>query len=115
VGEHVLGQLEPQSIRMSTAFGGGIGGSRQELCGALSGGVMVIGGLHGRTDPSQDDQLCYDLAKQYQEAFLAEFDCSQCAPIRERYQKPDGSHGCDQVVERAARILLNLLAKEAER
>ena len=109
MGEHLLGQLEPQSIRMSTAFGGGIGGSRQELCGALSGGVMVIGALHGRTDPSQDDRFCYSLAKQYQEAFLAEFACSQCGPIREGYQKPDGSHGCHLVVERAARTLLKLL------
>ena len=109
VGEHVLGHLESQSIRMANAFGGGVGGTRQELCGALSGGVMAIGGLHGRTDASQDDQRSYDLAKQYREAFLAEFGYTQCEPIREKFQKPDGSHGCDQVVERAARILLGIL------
>jgi C_GCAxxG_C_C family probable redox protein len=111
VGEHMLGQLEPQSIRMATPFGGGIGGTREELCGAFSGGVMVIGGLYGRTERTQDDQRAYDLAKRYREAFLAEFDDLQCAPIRETYQKPDGSHGCDRVVERAARMLLNLLAE----
>lgn len=112
VGEHVLGHLEPQSIRMSNAFGGGIGGTRQELCGAFSGGVMIIGGLYGRTDPGQDDKHCYDLAKRYREAFLAEFGHTQCEPIRDLFQKPDGSHGCDQVVERAARILLHLLAEQ---
>ena len=111
VGGHVLGQLEPQSLRMATAFGGGIGGTRREGCGAFSGGVMAIGGLHGRTQASEDDQRAYDLAKQYQEAFLAEFGTTQCDPIRKRFQKPDGSHGCDQVVEWAARILLNMLAK----
>lgn len=109
VGEHVLGHLEPQSIRMANAFGGGVGGTRQELCGAFSGGVMVIGGLYGRTDSSQDDQRSCDLAKQYREAFLAEFGHTQCEPICEKFQKPDGSHGCDQVVERAARILLGIL------
>ncbi len=114
VGEHVLGHLEPQSIRMSTPFGGGIGGTRQELCGAFSGGVMVIGGLHGRTEVSQDDQRSYDLAKQYREAFLAEFGHTQCEPIRDMFLKPDGSHGCDQVVERAARILLGVLESRAE-
>jgi C_GCAxxG_C_C family probable redox protein len=94
---------------MSTAFGGGVGGTHQELCGALSGGIMVIGGLHGRTEADQDDERAYDLAKQYREAFLTEFGHTQCEPIRERFQKPDGSHGCDQVVERAARILLGIL------
>ena len=109
VGEHVLGQLEPQSIRMSTAFGGGVAGTRLEMCGALSGGILVISGLHGRTDVNQDDQHAYDLAKQYREAFLAEFGQTQCEPIRDTFLKPDGSHGCDQVVERAARILLGIL------
>lgn len=111
VGEHVLGHLEPQSIRMSTAFGGGVAGTRLEMCGALSGGIMVISGLHGRTDVNQDDQLAYDLAEQYREAFLAEFGHTQCEPIREMFQKPDGSHGCDQVVEQAARTLLGILGQ----
>ena len=111
MGEHMLGHLEPQSIRMSNPFGGGVGGTHQEICGAFSGGVMVIGGLHGRTDPSQDDEHSYDLAKQYYEAFLEEFGTAQCDPIRKRFQKPDGSHSCDQVVEWAARTLLNLLTE----
>ena len=109
VGGHVLGHLEPQSIRMSTPFGGGVGGTRQELCGALAGGLMVIGGLYGRTDASQDDERCYELAEQYREAFLAEFGHTQCEPIREAFAKPDGSHGCDVVVARVARILLGVL------
>jgi C_GCAxxG_C_C family probable redox protein len=109
VGEHKLGQLEPQAIRLATPFGGGVGGTRQELCGALSGGVMAIGALYGRTDSSQDDTRAYDLAKQYRKAFLAAFGHTQCEPIREAYAKPDGSHGCDKVVAIAARALLGVL------
>ena len=70
---------------------------------------MVIGALYGRTDANQDDTQSYELGKQYREAFLAEFDHTQCAPIREAFAKPDGSHGCDKVVERAARVLLRVL------
>ena len=110
VGEHKLGSLEPQSVRMSNPFGGGVGGTRQELCGALAGGLMVIGALYGRTDSSQDDTLSYERAKQFREAFLAAFGHTQCEPIREAYAKPDGSHGCDKVVEIAARALVGVLA-----
>ena len=111
VGEHKLGHLEPQSIRMSNPFGGGVGGTRQEMCGALAGGLMVVGALYGRTDAAQDDERSYELAKQYREAFLAEFGHTQCEPIREAFAKPDGSHGCDVVVERAARALLGVLGQ----
>ena len=109
MGEHKLGKLGPQSIRMATPFGGGVGGTREELCGALAGGVMVIGALYGRTNSSQSDEQAYALAKQFREAFLAAFDHTQCAPIREAYAKPDGSHGCDKVVAIAARALLGVL------
>jgi C_GCAxxG_C_C family probable redox protein len=109
VGEHKLGKLEPQAIRMANPFGGGVGGTREELCGALAGGLMVIGAIYGRTDSSQDDAQSYELAKQYREAFLAEFGTTQCAPIRDAFVKPDGSHGCDVVVARSARALLGVL------
>jgi C_GCAxxG_C_C family probable redox protein len=111
VGEHKLGVLEPQSIRMATPFGGGVGGTHQELCGALAGSLMVIGALYGRTDSSQDDSQAYELAEQVREVFLAEFGHTQCDPIREAFAKPDGSHGCDVVVERAARVLLDVLER----
>ena len=44
VGGHVLGDLEPQCVRMATGFGGGVGGTHQEMCGALSGGVLAEAG-----------------------------------------------------------------------
>ena len=109
VGEHKLGQLDPQSIRMSTPFGGGVGGTRQELCGALAGGLMVIGALYGRTDAGQDDTQSYERAKQFREAFLAELGHTQCAPIREAFAQPDGSHGCGQVIKIATRALVGVL------
>jgi C_GCAxxG_C_C family probable redox protein len=94
---------------MSNPFGGGVGGTRQELCGALAGGLMVIGALYGRTEASQDDTQSYELAKQFREAFLTELGHTQCEPIRDAFAKPDGSHGCDQVVAIASRLLLGVL------
>ena len=41
VGEHVLDNLEPRCARMATGLAGGVGDTQQEMCGALSGGVLV--------------------------------------------------------------------------
>jgi C_GCAxxG_C_C family probable redox protein len=111
VGEAVLGQLHPQSVRMATGLGGGLGGTHQEMCGALSGGVLVIGGLLGRQNLEQDDEPAYILAARYRERFLAELGDTQCAPLRERVQAPGGLESCAEIVERAAAILLELLAR----
>ena len=47
--------LEPDfAKRMSCGFGGGVGRQR-EVCGAVSGMVMVLDMLYGYTDPGPGD------------------------------------------------------------
>ena len=109
VGGHLLDELEPRSVRMATGFAGGVGDAQQELCGALSGGVMVIGGLHGRSSLEEDDSQALALATSYRERFLAQLHETRCAPLHKRVHAPDGLGSCAAVVEGAARILLELL------
>ena len=109
VGEHTMNEWDPQYVRMATAFGGGVGGTREELCGALSGGVMVVSGLYGRVTSQEDDDQAYELATRYRRQFLAEFGNAQCAPLRKGVEAPGGLDSCAQLVERAARVLLSVL------
>jgi C_GCAxxG_C_C family probable redox protein len=113
VGEHVFGAMEPDWVRMTSGLAGGVGGTREEMCGALSAGVMVIGGLYGRSSSDEDDELAYSLAERYRERFVQEWGTTQCAPLREAVESPDGLGSCAALVERAAMMLLTLL-DEAE-
>ena len=110
VGGHVLGDLEPQCARMATGFAGGVGDTQQEMCGALSGGVLVIGGLLGRESLSESDRPALTLATRYRERFLEELGATQCARLREMVYAPGGPGSCAPLVEKAATILLQLLA-----
>ena len=94
---------------MATGLAGGVGSTHQELCGALSAGVMVIGGRYGRADLAQDDQLALALAARYRERFLAELGSTLCDPLRHRVKAPGGLGSCARLVERAAFILLDQL------
>jgi C_GCAxxG_C_C family probable redox protein len=115
VGEHVLGDLSSECARMATGFAGGMGDTQQEMCGALSGGVLVIGGLLGRKGLGESDRPALTLATRYRRRFLAEFGDTQCARLRETVvYVPGGLGSCAVLVERAATILLELLV-EAER
>lgn len=109
VGEHLLGRLEPQAARMATGLGGGVGGTHQELCGALSGGVLVIGALHGRHRLPASDEPAYSLAARYRERFLAELGATQCEQIRTWVEAPGGPGSCAPLVEKAALFLLDIL------
>ncbi|MFN2166242.1 MAG: C-GCAxxG-C-C family protein [Anaerolineae bacterium] len=109
VGEHLLGHLEPQAAGMATGLAGGLGGTYQEMCGALSGGVLVIGALYGRHRLPASDEPAYSLAARYRKRFLAEFGATQCAQIRSQVEAPGGPDSCAEVVEKAALLLLDLL------
>jgi C_GCAxxG_C_C family probable redox protein len=111
VGGHLFEELDSRTLKIASVFAGGVAGTREELCGALSGGVMVIGALHGRSTLSEDEEQARQLAAQYRERFLAEFGSTRCADVRERVLLPDGSADCAMVGERAASILLKLLGE----
>jgi len=111
VGGHVLRELDPCLVRMATGFAGGVGDTQQEMCGALSAGVMLIGALHGRTRPGEDDQPALRLATRYRQRFAAEFGTTCCGPLYRQVHAPGGLGSCKYVVEQAALILLALLGE----
>jgi C_GCAxxG_C_C family probable redox protein len=111
VGGHVLGNLDSRSVRMATGFAGGLGDTQQEMCGALSAGVMLIGALHGRNSLGEDDWPALRLATRYRERFAVELGTTRCGPLYERVHAPGGFGSCALVVNRAALILLELLAE----
>ena len=66
--------LDPKlAAKLSSPFGGGMGRQR-EVCGAVSGMLMVAGILYGYADPSEEDaakkahyQLVQDLCARFRE------------------------------------------------
>ena len=109
VGEHVLGDVDDRTLRMTTGFSGGVGVAYRDLCGALSAGIMIIGALHGRTEPEEDDALCLELATEYRDRFADELGSVYCPELRAEKYGSQGEEPCSMLVERAARIFLELL------
>jgi len=109
VGGHVLGGAEQQLVRLTTGLSGGLGSTKQEMCGALSSGVLLIGALFGRNHVGEDDQLALELAARYRERFLAELGTTHCQSLYDEVHSASGLGSCAMVVERAARILVEVL------
>jgi len=112
VGGHYLGKVSEQALRISTPFAGGIGGTNEGLCGALSGGLMVIGAMHGRVDHHTNDERCAKLAQEYRERFLAYFSHTRCADLKQDWIGKKGHGSCAELVAQAAGILIDILEEK---
>jgi C_GCAxxG_C_C family probable redox protein len=109
VGEHLLSEFQARYVCMATPFGGGVGGTHEELCGAFTSGLMVIGARRGRAVVQEDDRAAYALAVEYRRWFAERWGTLTCGPIRDWAKGATGPGGCGPVVAEAARILLDLL------
>ena len=122
----LYGYTEEQALRMSAAFGGGIGRMRQ-TCGAACGMFLLAGLDQGavRGDDREGKGRCYALVQQMAEAFRQENGallCSELLGLKSQPQPPTpeartsqyyAKRPCPQIVESAARIVVpQLLEKE---
>lgn len=70
---------------------------------------MIIGARHGRTQPEEGDALCLELTTEYRDRFAGELGSIYCPELRAEKYGSQGQEPCSVLVERAARILLELL------
>jgi C_GCAxxG_C_C family probable redox protein len=111
VGETLWGGVDDRTRMISTVFSGGLGGTRAELCGALSGGALLIGAQRGRRDAAEDNRPAKAQTARYREAFLQEFGMTICDDLRANGYGGDGIP-CSALVAQAVPILLAVLEDE---
>lgn len=103
---------KPDITKFATGFGGGIGGSKCEICGALTGGIIAIGWLFGRKDPIDDKQKTYSLSDEFRNLFLKKFGSANCKMIQNLLGNQENSMKCKKLTADAAGILYEILHKK---
>lgn len=100
------------ALKVSQAFGGGMGGMRGE-CGAATGAYMVISLIYGRTK-AEDGQArlkTFRLVKEFSKLFKEAYQTTVC---RQLLEGKSGNHYdmCSEYVRTSCIILDDLLAQE---
>ncbi|MEJ2018924.1 MAG: C-GCAxxG-C-C family protein [Maritimibacter sp.] len=72
----------------------------------------MIGALYGRTGPSEKDTLCQKMAANYRNRFNQKLGSINCSELRTERYGSQGWEPCSVLAERAARLLLEILAGE---
>ena len=107
VGEHVLGQVPEVVIRASNLFAGGVGRSREEMCGVISGAAILVGVMRGRLLPTEDDEAVLDWISKFRERFIAYAGSTKCSTIRDPL--PDVDKRCKPIILDGVRMLVEML------
>lgn len=111
--EFHAGEQSAALPRIASGFGGGIGKSKEDVCGALSGGIIAIGYLYGRMNSDEDLQKVMEVSAEFRKRFIQEAGSTNCAVILQRFGDQENMTKCKRMTVRAAKILSDLL-KERE-
>jgi len=95
-------------VRIATPFGSGIA-DREDACGALVGGLMVIGYLFGRRSLDESQDLCWELSRKFYDRFKTNFCATTCHSIKGFIPDWDEQVKCSQTVSQSITILWQLL------
>ncbi|MCP3940463.1 MAG: hypothetical protein GY710_03150 [Desulfobacteraceae bacterium] len=108
--EHLDLGLNENALKMATAFGAGFGGSKCS-CGALTGVIMVISSLKGRTSSDDSVEEIFEITRRIHDEFKNKFRSACCKVISKKFEWRSDEHyaHCAGVVAEAAKILNNIL------
>ena len=106
--------LNDAALRMATAFGAGLGGSRC-LCGALSGAVLVASAIKGRTTAGESEGGLFELTQQLHDRFRGRFNATCCRTLTRPVEWGTAEHHlyCNRFVKGAVEILAELLVENS--
>jgi len=113
-GLHLGVNLDGRLTRAASCFGGGVGRSKQELCGALAGGLMALGLACGRDTPGQSCEKAYDLGAEFREQFMSMHGASVCRDLLERFGPQKDWECCKRLTANAAGLLFDLANEAGE-
>mgnify|MGYP001169817385 FL=1 len=112
--EYIAPDLNEDLVRLVTPLGRGLGGSGCS-CGALTGGVVILGAVKGRTSPDQSRDTAYDYANEFHNRFKKEFG-STCCRVLNKLDFSDPSRGriCLKIIGKTAALLMRMLQERGD-
>jgi len=104
-----LEEQNPEILKAASAFGGGIAGTSEDLCGAFTGGVIAVGLLLGRENPGVEMVDCGMMIKEFKQRFIENFGSTNCRALLESNNNKETRMDCVRLTARASSILGELM------
>jgi C_GCAxxG_C_C family probable redox protein len=99
--------LSKEALKMAAGFGGGM--AIEDVCGALTASIMVLGRLFVRNNAHENIRI-KDLTKELLTTYRNEMGDIDCAPLKTNYRTEEIK--CRDVILKAAEILDKIVERE---
>jgi len=98
--------------KVATAFGGGIGRSKDEICGGLAGAFIALGFLYGRDKSDSNWDETADIAAKLRQTFIEKYGTTKCSILLEAFGDQDNMMKCKNLSGEIACMLTELLEEK---
>jgi C_GCAxxG_C_C family probable redox protein len=100
--------IPSEAVALLSGFGGGVAGTRDGMCGAVSGGVAAIGLLHGRRKPPEGNrERAYEVSRDFVCRFKTRFGTTVCSELIGDLLRENTTESEERRRERCSRYTLN--------
>jgi len=111
----IYGKGKCQDIpKVATAFGGGVGRTHQDICGAFTGGVIALGCLFGRSEAGADWTDAYELAAELKRRFVLEHGTTNCGALLATFGPQENMIRCKRLSGEVACMLAEILEERCK-
>ena len=100
--------------KVATAFGGGVGRTKQDICGALLGGFIALGYLFGRSEPGADWTDAAESAAELRRQFVQAHGTTNCGALLATFGPQEDMMRCKQLSGEVAGLLADIIEAHAK-
>ena len=105
-----FGDNESRDIpKVASGFGGGIGSSKEDVCGILTGGVIALGWLYGRSEPGADINNLKSLTGVFRKKFIERIGSTKCPEILEKLGEQEKMIKCKKLTAEMTGVLWEII------
>ncbi len=107
--EYLAPETPREAVKMTTGLGGGLGHAGC-MCGALTGSVLAMGLLKGRTSAEKEREPMYDAASGFHDRFIEKFGYTCCRALNPHpFETPEHLKNCLKITGNTAMLLTSYL------
>ena len=104
--------ISDEALKMATGFGGGLGHAGC-MCGALTGSVMVLGALRGRTTTAEQLAPAYEVSHEFHDRFKERFNATCCRVLNPHpFNSKDHLRNCIKITGGTAELLMKYMLEK---
>ncbi|HPD89842.1 MAG TPA: C-GCAxxG-C-C family (seleno)protein [Bacillota bacterium] len=110
--EELSPDMSPDTVKLFTGFGSGLGEAGC-LCGALTGSIVAINMLAGRTGLSESRDPAYNLAQEFHNRFEEKFGATCCRVLNQHpFETREHLTTCLKITGNTAKLLMEFLQEK---